>query len=121
MWCEGCHVESLWEGDCCVEFLTAHGRVIEALQVDHKNLGEPIDSQVLLNVYFTFAAAALEACADHALWLHKLVQAIAQLDTAKETHGAPRNFNRQIHEVVKGTVLEATAQAGGAIDKLAFE
>ena len=77
MWREGAHVECFGEFHRCVEFLTSHCRVVEALQVDDENLRETIDRQVLLNVDLSFAAAAFESCPNHSLWLYEFFHALA--------------------------------------------
>ena len=77
MWREGAHVECFGEFHRCVEFLTSHCRVVEALQVDDKDLWESIDCQVFLNVYFSFAAATFESCPYHSLWLYEFFHALA--------------------------------------------
>ena len=90
--------------------------MIKSFQVNHKDLREPVNSKVFLNIHFALAARAFKPSLNHAFRLNKLVQALLKFNGSEETHGFARDLNTQVHKVIEGTVLEATAQTLSAVD-----
>ena len=114
MWSETRNIQGLRERYTCAEFFTPHACVWEAFKVDDKQLRETIYRQVFFNVHFALAWWALETCVYHAFRLDEFFDAIGQLDRARETF--TRYLNAKVHEIVKSTVCEATAQAFRSVD-----
>ena len=86
--------------------------------MDDEDLREAVDCQVLLDVRFSFAAATFESCPNHSLRLYELLHALAELNAAKVADCLARNLHAQVHKVIKGAILEPTAQALSPIDEL---
>ena len=118
VWSIRCHIKSLGETNRCVEFFAPHGRVVESLQVDDQNLGEAVYRQIFFDVHFLLALAAFESCLDHPLRLDVLLEALGEFDAAKEADCLPRDLDTEIHEVVKGTILEAAVETLRPIEQL---
>lgn len=95
--------------------------MVKAFQVNDEDLREAVDSQVLLNVYLFFTAAAFESCPNHSLRFNKLVHALAELDAAEVADCLARDLDTKIHEIVKGAILMTTAEALCAINELTLE
>ena len=85
--------------------------MIEALQVNHKNLGKAVDRQIFLDVDFLLAAGALVSTVYHPLHVHKLLEAVSDVDIACEPNRFFGDLYRQVHEVIKGHSLVSTRLA----------
>lgn len=95
--------------------------MVETFKVNHEDLREAINCQILLNIDLALAAGALEAGAHHALRLDELIETLCEFDASEEADGLPRNLHRQIHEVVEGAVLKAARQALRSVYQLSLK
>ena len=95
--------------DARVQFLSAHHRVVKALQVDDEDAREPENSEFLGHFVDRLALLALESALLHLLRLDEGVKAVLQFDRARDTHSLAREGEAQIHKVVEGVALKAAA------------
>ena len=91
---EGCKIKSFREVYRRVDLLVPSSCLHEPFQMDNENLREPVDSQILFNVDLFLAGRTLEATVYHLLWLHEILEALAQgHDASRRSTCFPRDFN----------------------------
>ena len=89
----GRHVERFREANRCVKFLTPHRRVIKSFQVNHKDLREPVNCKVFLNIHLALAARTFKPGLNHSFRLDKFVKALLKFNRTEETYGFAWNLN----------------------------
>ena len=78
--------------------------------MDCKDAWKSINGQTFLNINLLLAIFALKSSSNHSFALDEFIEALTEINTPEKSYSFPRDFDTQVHEVVKCTVLMIATQ-----------
>ena len=78
--------------------------------MDCKDAWKSINGQTLLNINLLLAVFAFKASSNHSFAFDEFIEALTEINTSEKSDSLPWNFDTQIHEIVKCTVLIVATQ-----------
>ena len=88
MWSKLAEIYNFIYFDACVKLFPAHGRVVEAFEMDHEDPRKPEDGQLLGEGVHSFALFAFEATFLHPLRLHKGFKTIVKVHCSRDANAS---------------------------------